>query len=68
MLDREGHGHKAVVYKSYFPPLRHFSCTETPTDTLANKPRLLQRPSTLFFMPPRQALRRTMKSQFQHKF
>ena len=40
MSDREGHGHKAVVYKSHFPPLRHFSCTETPADTLANKPRL----------------------------
>ena len=23
MLDREGHGHKAVLYKSHFPPLRH---------------------------------------------
>ena len=23
MLDREGHGHKAVLYKSQFPPLRH---------------------------------------------
>ena len=23
MSDREGHGHKAVVYKSHFPPLRH---------------------------------------------
>ena len=23
VLDREGHGHKAVVYKSHFPPLRH---------------------------------------------
>ena len=21
--DREGHGHKAVLYKSHFPPLRH---------------------------------------------
>ena len=53
MSDCEGHGHKAVVYKSHFSPLRHFSCTETPTDTLANKPRLLQRPKSLFFMPPR---------------
>ena len=40
LSDRKGHGHKAVVCKSHFPPLRHFSCTETPTDTLANKPRL----------------------------
>ena len=23
MSDREGHGHKAVLYKSQFPPLRH---------------------------------------------
>ena len=36
--DREGHGHKAVVYKSHFPPLRHSVVTETPADTLANKP------------------------------
>ena len=52
MSDHEGHGHKAVVYKSHFPPLRHSVVTETPADTLANKPRLLQRPSSLFFMPP----------------
>ena len=52
LSDREGHGHKAVVYKSHFPPLRHPVVTETPADTLANKPHLLQRPSTLLFMPP----------------
>ena len=23
MLDHEGHGHKAIIYKSHFPPLRH---------------------------------------------
>ena len=40
MSDHEGHGHKAVVYKSHFPPLRHSVVTETPADTLANKPRL----------------------------
>ena len=40
MLEREGHGHKAVVYKSHFLPLRHSVVTETPADTLANKPRL----------------------------
>ena len=40
MSDREGHGHKAVVYKSHFPPLRHSVVTETPADTLANKLRL----------------------------
>ena len=54
LSDREGHGHKAVVYKSHFPPLRHSVITETPADTLANKPRLLQRPSSLLFMPPQQ--------------
>ena len=52
MSDREGHGHKAVVCKSHFLPLRHSVVTETPADTLANKPRLLQRPSSLLFMPP----------------
>ena len=23
MSDREGHGHKAILYESHFPPLRH---------------------------------------------
>ena len=44
MSDREGHDHKAVVYKSHFPAtkaLHSYSVvTETPADTLANKPRL----------------------------
>ena len=40
MSDCEGHGHMAIVYKSHFPPLRHSVVTETPADTLANKPRL----------------------------
>ena len=40
MSDHEGHGHKAVVYKSHFLPLRHSVVTETPADTLANKLRL----------------------------
>ena len=44
MSDREGHGHKAVVYKSHFPATKALSntsvVTETPADTLANKPRL----------------------------
>ena len=40
MSDREGHGQKAVVYKSHFLPLRHSVVTETPADTLANKSRL----------------------------
>ena len=30
--DHEGHGHKAIVYKSYFPPLRHSVVAETPGD------------------------------------
>ena len=40
LSDREGHGHKAVVYKSHFPPLRHFSCNRDTSGYLANKPRL----------------------------
>ena len=40
MSDREGHSHKAVVYKNHFPLLRHSVVTETPADTSANKPRL----------------------------
>ena len=40
MSDCEGHGHKDVVYKSHFLPLRHSVVTETPADTLANKPHL----------------------------
>ena len=40
LSDREGHGHKAVVYKSHFLPLRHSVVTETPADTLGNKQRL----------------------------
>ena len=55
MSDREGHGHKAVVDKSHFPATRalhsHSVVTETPADTLANKPCLLQIPSSLLFMP-----------------
>ena len=58
MSDREGHGHKAVVYKGHFPATKTLHSqsvvTETPADTLANKPRLFQRPSSLLFMPPRQ--------------
>ena len=30
MSDHEGQGHKAVVYKSHFPPLRHSVVMETP--------------------------------------
>ena len=36
MSDREGHGHKAVLYKSHFPPLRdsvHSVDRETPLYT-----------------------------------
>ena len=42
LLDREGQGHKAGVYKSHFPATKaldsHSVVTETPADTLANKP------------------------------
>ena len=38
MLDHEGQGHRAIVYKSHFPPLRHSVHVEIPADTLANKP------------------------------
>ena len=43
MLDCEGQGHWAVVYKSHFPTtkaLHSQTVTETPADTLANKLRL----------------------------
>ena len=33
MSDREGHGHKAVLYKSHFPPLRLSVDRETPLYT-----------------------------------
>ena len=55
MSDCEGHGHKAVVYKSHFPTTKalhsHSVVTETPADTLANEPRLLQRPKSLLSLP-----------------
>ena len=51
MSDREGHGHKAVVYKSHFPPLRQAVATETPADTLANKPRLQAKTLLVLYAP-----------------
>ena len=51
LLDREGHGHKAVVYKSHFPPLRHSVVTETPADTLANKPHLHTKTLFVLYSP-----------------
>ena len=51
MSDCEGHGHKAIVYKSHFPPLRHSVVTETPADTLANKPRLHTKPLFVLYAP-----------------
>ena len=33
LSDHEGHGHKAVLYKSHFPPLRHSVVRETPLYT-----------------------------------
>ena len=53
MSDREGHGHKAVLYKSHFPPLRHSVDRETPLYTQANKPRLLPKDrAPLLFIAP----------------
>ena len=52
MLDREGQGHKAIVYKSHFLPLRHSVVTETPAYTLAYKPCLHTKRHSLFSMPP----------------
>ena len=57
MSDREGHGHKAVVYKSHFLPLRHSSCTETPIDSLANKPRLHTKTLFVLYAPTTLILR-----------
>ena len=55
MSDREGQGHKAVVYKSHFPATKalhsHSVVTETPTDTLANKPRLTKDSSLCYLCP-----------------
>ena len=34
MSDREGHGHKAVLYKSHFPPLRHSVQRHSVRDTV----------------------------------
>ena len=33
MSDREGHGHKAVLYKSHFLPLRHSFSTSVDRET-----------------------------------
>ena len=33
MSDHEGHGHKAVVYKSHFPATKAFIQSETPLYT-----------------------------------
>ena len=51
MSDREGHGHKAIVYKSHFPPLRHSVVTETPADTFANKSRLQAKTLFVLYAP-----------------
>ena len=51
LSDREGHGHKAVVYKSHFPPLRDSVVTETPADTLANKPHLQAKTLFVLYAP-----------------
>ena len=51
MSDHEGHGHKAVVYKSHFPPLRHSVVTETPADTLAYKRHLHTKTLFVLYAP-----------------
>ena len=55
MSDREGHGHKAAVYKSHFPATKalhsHSVVTETPADTLANKPRLHTKTLFVLYAP-----------------
>ena len=51
MSDREGHGYKAIVYKSHFPPLRHSVVTETPADTLANKPCITKDQALCYLCP-----------------
>ena len=55
MSDREGQGHKAVVYKSHFPATKaldsHSVVTETPADTLANKPRLTKDQALCHYCP-----------------
>ena len=59
MSDREGHGHKAVVYKSHFPATKalhsHSVVTETPADTLANKPRLTKDQALCYLCPTTQS-------------
>ena len=52
LLDREGHGHKAAVYKSHFLPLRHSVVTETPARYLANKPCLSKGKASLLSFAP----------------
>ena len=69
MSDHEGHGHKAVVYKSHFPALRHSAVTETPADTLANKPRLTKDQALCSLCPttPRLVLRLLNSMQTAYK-
>ena len=55
LSDREGQGHRAVVYKSHFPATKALDSqtvvTETPTDTLANKPRLTKDQALCYICP-----------------
>ena len=56
MSDHEGQGHKAVLYKSHFPATKALHSqtvvTETPTDTLANKPRLTKDQALFVILAP----------------
>ena len=67
MSDREGHGHKAVVYKSHFPPLRYSVVTETPVDTLANKPRLHTKTLFVLYAPTTGSYLHRNMSGYLHK-
>ena len=55
MSDHEGHGHKAVLYKSHFPTTKalhsHSVVTETPAETLANKPYLHTKTLIVLYAP-----------------
>ena len=67
MSDREGDGHKAVLYKSHFPPLRHSVVRETPLYTQANKPRLQLKDQTpVLFIAPRQYVGQLLKKNAEY--
>ena len=54
VLDHEGHGHKAVVYKSHFLPLRHsFSQRHHCIHRLINHVYIKETQHSLLFIAPR---------------